>query len=95
MRTKAEVQQQLRMMEEQEKQIWANLNYLLGQKSVLQTILTEMPDDPPVELPDNSGLPEEFRLNKDPNMDTDHCEVVPDLPPGVLPMVLPGGKKGK
>ena len=50
MRTKAEVQQQLRMMEEQEKQIWANLNYLLGQKSVLQTILAEMPDDPEPEV---------------------------------------------
>jgi hypothetical protein len=68
--TKKDVQTQLEGLVAQEKQLWAQLNYVLGQKSVLDAMAKEMPDDPtpeptaeavapaPVEVPASLPLPE-------------------------------------
>jgi hypothetical protein len=50
--TKAEVKEQITNLTQQEKQMWANLNFLLGQKSTLEALLPEMPDDPEPVFPD-------------------------------------------
>lgn len=50
MLTKKDIQQQIINLEQQERQMFAQANFALGQKSVLQSLLAELPDDPVPEV---------------------------------------------